>query len=346
MRRSVAALRTAALAGLATVGLTACGSQEGFPPPAEPATSPAPSSEPAGIAFDLGGGEAEGIAADPKTGIVAVGTRDPDRLYLVSSPRPRGFRIREAKIPESPRHMQFAAPGGPLLTTAEQTDDLIEVSLPGGNNTRLTQVGDFPHDATAASDGAIFVADEGGDTISVVEDGRVTDTLPAPEQPGGIAASGENVAVIAVAERVLALYDAASRELIGQVDAGVGPTHIVAGDDGRMYVADTEGDAVLVFDAEGEDGGPRLVDRIGAPGSPYGIAIDNRNDRLWVTRTASNLLTEFELTDLAPRRLRSFVTVQQPNSVAVDSSSGLVYVAGRADATLQVIDPATDREAP
>jgi DNA-binding beta-propeller fold protein YncE len=342
----VRAAASAALltATLAAVALTACGSQEGFPPPAEPAASPAPSSKPAGTTLNLGRGEAEGIAADPATGLVAVGTRDPDRLYLVSAERIALTTDRVA-IPESPRHMQLAAPGGPLLTTAEQTDDLIEVSLPSGR-TRVTRVGDFPHDATAAADGSIFVADEGGDTISVVEDGVLTDTLPAPEQPGGIAASGENVAVIAVAERVLALYDVASRELIGQVDAGVGPTHIVAGDDGRMYVADTQGDAVLVFDAGGEDGGPRLVDRIGVPGSPYGIAIDNRNDRLWVTRTASNLLTEFELTDLAPKRLRSFVTVQQPNSVAVDPSAGLVYVAGRAEATLQMIDPATDGEAP
>ena len=44
----------------------------------------------------------------------------------------------------------------------------------------------------------------------MVDGDGVEATLPAPEQPGGIAASGDIVGVIAVAERVLATYDAES----------------------------------------------------------------------------------------------------------------------------------------
>lgn len=340
-------LVSAALLPAAATAAAGCGSQEGFPPAAEPTASPVPDAEPAGKVIDLGPGEAEGVAADPVTGAVAVGTRDPDRLFLVSEAESASPEIRRVEIPESPRHMQLAGPGGPLLTTAEQADQLIEVALRSGKTT-LTKVGDYPHDAAATAGGEIFVGNEGGDTISVVAGGESTEELPAPEQPGGIAASGDVVAVVAVAERVIALYDAGTHELTGQVEAGVGPTHVLAGDDGRFYVADTEGDALLIFDS-GEDGEPegkpRLIDRIGVTDSPYGIAIDNRADRLWVTRTGANLVTEYQLGELAPRRLRSFDTVQQPNSVAVDPATGLVYVAGRTDGVLQVIDPATDREA-
>lgn len=333
-------VRVATAAAALALGISACGSEEEFPPPAEPVAAPVPASEPAGEVIELGRGEAEGIAVDPASGTVAVATRDPDRLYLIADPAGEA-RVREVEIPESPRHIQTTADGGGFLLTAERTDDLVEVALPGGETT-LTKVGDFPHDAAEAANGRIFVGDEGGDTISVVEDGAVRVALPAPEQPGGVAAVGDQVGVIAVAERVLATYDTESLEKTGQLDAGVGPTHLVAGDDGRIYVADTQGDAVLVFEAEPE---LRLLDRVGVTDSPYGIAIDNDGGRLWVTRTGANLVTEYELGELAPRRLRSFDTVQQSNTVAVDPASGLVYVAGRTEGVLQVIDPTRDEEA-
>ena len=44
-----------------------------------------------------------------------------------------------------------------------------------------------------------------------------------------------------------------------------------------------------------------------------------------------------QLTDR--RRLRSFPTVRQPNSVAVDPETGRVFVASRADGTLQSFLP-------
>jgi DNA-binding beta-propeller fold protein YncE len=40
--------------------------------------------------------------------------------------------------------------------------------------------------------------------------------------------------------------------------------------------------------------------------------------------------------------LRTFPTVPQPNSVAVDPRSGRVFVASRKDGTLQLLDPTSD----
>ena len=341
----------ALLAVLALVALLAagCGSDDEFPPPAEPAASPRPTTDPAGTVLKLpGGAEAEGVIADPETGIVGVVTRDPDKMVLVGGllPAPTGAatrrpEVRRVKLPESARHAQLAAPGGPILTTAEYTDDLIEVSLPEGDVETVT-VGDFPHDATQAADGRIWVGDEGGDTVSIVEDGRVTNTLPAPIQPGGIAATDERVAVVAVSERVLSTWDSDTMEPTGEVEAGVGPTHIVAGPDGRLYVADTQGDAILVFDAADDDGEPRLLDRANLPGQPYGLALDPEREMLWVTQTDRNRVVGFELTDLAPKRVVSYPTVQQPNTVAVDSATGIVYVVGRTSGELQAIDPRSE----
>lgn len=322
---------TTALALAAALGAAGCGSDDAFPPAAEPAISPPVTATPEGRIIDLPG-EAEGLAADPETGLVAVGLRNPDQLVLVDGATGKTERL--VPLSESPRHLQLAEPGGPVLVPAERSNALIEVDLPSGKVVTSTPVGAFPHDA-AALGARRFVGAEMGDTLSVVSDGRVEDVLPAPQQPGGVAVAGFRVGVVAVAERVLEVIDGNTLEGLGRVDAGVGPTHVVAGPDGRFYVVDTEGDAVLMVRTA-----PRVqvVDRVNLPGTPYGVAVDPRRNRLWVTLTETNEVMEYRLTGRTPRLLRSHPTVRQPNTVAVDWVAGRLYLAGRVDGELQIID--------
>ncbi len=325
----------ATLAGLIAMLalLVGCGSS-GSEPAAEPADSPATKSDPAGTVIDLPG-EAEGVAADPKTGIVAVGIRDPNEVVLVPHPEDGAkAKLRRVKVPASGRHMALAKPGGPILTTAEYKDYLLQISLPAGRVTK-TKVDDFPHAVAEAPNGRIFVGDEGGDSLTVVAGHKVVKTLPTPEQPGGVATSGDVVGVVTVAARELTTYDARTLERLDSVGAGVGPTHVVAGAGGRLYVTDTQGDAVLVYETRPE---LRFVDRINVPGTPYGIAIDNRARELWVTETETNRVVGIALDGNSGSPLASFPTVRQPNTVAVDPASGRVYVAGRAHGELEVID--------
>ena len=316
--------------------LAGCGSEESNPPPAEPATSPPVAEKPAGEVRRVGS-EAEGAVVDSQTGLAAISFRDPNRIELIDVAT--GRTVKRIPTDDPARHLSLAAPGGPLLVPIEYTDQLLEIDLPSGRIERTVSVGDFPHDAAAAADGRIFVSDEGGDTISVVDGDAVEITLPSPEQPGGIAASGDSVAVAAVAAREIAFIDATTLKQTATVEGGAGPSHVVAGpDDGtdRFYVADTGGDAILVYEG-GDD--PRLLDRTNVPGSPYGIAVDERRDRIWVTQTARNRVVEMEVTDLAPKIIASYPTVRQPNSVAVDERSGRVVVVGRDYGDVQIFDP-------
>jgi hypothetical protein len=137
--------------------------------------------------------------------------------------------------------------------------------------------------------------------------------------------------VVGVRGRKLRLYDARSLEPAGEVDVGVGPTHLIAGQK-RFFVVDTRGDGLLEVRVRDE---PVVHRRTHVVGAPYGIALDARRRRIWVTLTAGNRVAE--LTDR--RVLRSFPTVRQPNSVAVDAGTGRVFVAGRADGVLQAFDP-------
>ncbi|MGH2989227.1 MAG: YncE family protein, partial [Solirubrobacterales bacterium] len=244
--------------------------------------------------------------------------------------------LRRVALAESPRHLSLAS-GGRVLVPAERSNELIEVRLPGGA-TRSVEVGEFPHDA-AASSGRVFVGNEFGDTITVLEDGEVAGLLEAPAQPGGLATPSDGeLVVVAVAERVVRSYDASTLEQHGTVSGGVGPTHAVSGCDRRAYVADTGGEAVLVYEVEPE---LRRVDRVELSGGPYGIALDCRRGVLWVTLPGENRLVALRLPGRAGavRELASFATVRQPNSVAADPRSGRVFVAGRDSGTLQILNP-------
>jgi DNA-binding beta-propeller fold protein YncE len=312
--------------------LGGCGSAEENPPPAEPAESPAVAGKPEGNVERLGR-EAEGVVVDGRTGLAVVASREPDRLDLIDVET--GEVVREVGLPGPARHLTLARPGGPVLVPIEYEDLLLRVSLPRGRITSV-RTGDFPHDAVEAENGRTFVGDEGGDTITVFEGDGPVGTLDAPEQPGGLATTDGTLAVVAVAAREIAFYDTDTLEQLAVLPAGAGPSHVVAGDDGRFYVADTGGDAILVYEGGSE---PRFVDRTNLPGSPYGIAIDDARGRIWVTQTARNRVAELEITELAPKLVADRSTVRQPNSVAVDPSSGTVVVVGRDEGEVQIFQP-------
>jgi DNA-binding beta-propeller fold protein YncE len=308
--------------------LPACGgSSERLPPAAEPSKSPPLERRPQGRVVPVGH-KPEGLAFDPVSGLLAVGLTNPDRLALVDGDS--GRVLRRIGLRESPRHLSLAAPGGPVLVPAERANALIELFLPGGRK-RTTPVGRFPHDAARAR-GRLFVGNELGHTVSVLEGGRRVALLDAPRQPGGVAATADrdHVGVVGVRERALEIYDAESLEATDRVDVGVGPTHVVGAGE-RFFVVDTRGNALLEVRLDPL----RIHRRTHLEGAPYGIAIDRVRRRYWVTLTARNEVAE--LTD--HRVLRRFPTVRQPNSVAVDERSGRVFVASRKNGTLQFFDP-------
>jgi DNA-binding beta-propeller fold protein YncE len=319
----------------AAVALGGCGSAEQLPPAPEPARSPPARHPPAGRVLTLPGGP-EGIAVDGRTGLVAVGLRRPPRVVLLDADT--GRLVRRVPLPGAPRHLHLVRAGGPLLVPAEGADVLVQVSLPGGR-ARTTPVGRFPHDATAEA-GRVFVGNEFGDSLTVVEDGRAVRTLPAPVQPGGVAGVRGRVGVVGVRERAIRLYDARTLRSLGTEHAGVGSTHVVADRSQRLYVVDTEGDALLDFRTKPR---LRLAWRTNLAGRPYGIAIDPARRRLWVTLTERNELARLRIARVGePRVVARYPTVRQPNSVAVDEGDGSVYVAGRGG-RLQILHPEDGR---
>jgi DNA-binding beta-propeller fold protein YncE len=317
-----------------TLALAGCSSSGPADDPApakaaEPADSPALTADPAGTVVPLGS-DAEGMVFDPVTGLLAVAVRNPDRLLLLDRD---GGAPRAIPLPGHARHLQLAAPGGPVLVPAEDANTLVEVALPGGGTTG-TPVGSYPHDAARVASGQVLVSDEKGGTLSVVQDGEVTRTLTGQTQPGGVAVVGDTAAVVDVGAFTLTSYDVPAGRVLDVVDAGEGPTHLVADARGRFLVADTRGDAVLTVVAHPL----REVCRLSVLGTPYGLAYDGAAQLLWVTLTATNEVVGLNTAGDQLVEVARFPTVRQPNTVAVDPSTGRVYVGSRTTGQLQLID--------
>lgn len=294
----------------------------------------APLAPPAGTVISLPGGAPEGVVADPVSGVVAVALRKPSRLALIDIRTAQVTRV--IPVPGAARHLQLVAPGGTVIVPGEDTDVVAKVDLRSGDVLVQTKVGRQPHDA-AGVDGRLYVADELGGTTTVVNsDGAVGPVLPGPVAPGGVAVAGGRVGVVDVRGAQLFVYDAAAARAVGQLPAGNGPTHAVLDGSGGIVVSDTRGDALLFFRLGPE---PQLVRRVPLKGSPYGLAIDTARRRLWVTLTGTNQLAGFELSGTADQPFITLPSVRQPNTLAVDTASGRVYVAGAAESNLQVVDP-------
>jgi hypothetical protein len=304
-RLSLTALATALAAAL----MAGCGSATvgELPPGARPARSPALAEAPAGRVLRIGRHPVD-VVADPTTRTFIVAERDPEALRFVDAATGR-IRDRVTPAPHATENLY-------VVPYARAPVDAIVL----------------PYRPSAAAGGRVFVAD--GRSVRVQEGSREVARFGVGAEPGSMAPAdrGRLLAVVSRRERTLSLYDPRSLQRVAVADAGVGPTTVIAEAD-RLYVADTAGGALLVFQVH-----PKLTltRRVDLPGGPYGLAVDTVRHRLWVTLTQRNLLVSLPANG-RPHPLDRLPTVRQPDHVAVVSALGTVAVSGGDAGVLQLV---------
>ena len=296
-----------------------------LPPPAEPGDAPAARTDLPGAITALPGGEPEGAVVDPKTGILAVALRAPDRVALLD---PSG-RVRDGAVPGAARHLVSGGPGV-VLVPSEDRGTLLQLQLPEGRVTGSIPVGSQPHDAVPTPAG-IAVTNEFGGSVALARPGQPVATAGGLVQPGGLTATGGRIAVVDVRTNSLHVLDTSLRT-VAVLPAGRGPSHVRPIDGNRVAVADTRGHAVLTYQITGT---PRQTGTTPVPGRSYGLATDPARGLVYTTMADRNEVLRLRVD--ADGRLvdpRSLPTVAQPNSVAVDPS-GTVFVVGQRGAQVQ-----------
>jgi DNA-binding beta-propeller fold protein YncE len=305
----------------------------GLPPPAEPHAAPEQTDAIPGRTVPIGEAP-EGVVVDAVTHTVVVAKRNPNELVLLNADT--GDITGRTPLPGVARHLQLAAPGGPVLVPVESANALVRVELPSGRADPPIITGTGPHDATQAGNGIVFVTNEFGGTVAALRGDTVVKDFGGSVQPGGVAAVGSLVGVIDVRKNDLTVFDAATLSIVGSVSAGTGPTHLVGDRHGRMIVTDTRGASIRVFSPQRT---LREVASVQQPGGPYGIAYDATRDRLWVTSTGTNEVIGYDMADATPREVQRMPTLQNPNTLGIDANTGRVFIAGVPGGVVQVVDP-------
>jgi DNA-binding beta-propeller fold protein YncE len=305
----------------------------GLPPPAEPVAGPEQTEPIPGRVVPVGDAP-EGVVVDAVTRTVAVAKRNPNEVVFLNADS--GAITGRTPLPGFARHLQLAAPGGPVLVPVESANSLVRIVLPSGRAELPITTGAGPHDATQARNGIVFVSNEFGGSVVALRGDAIVQKFADSIQPGGMAAAGDSVGLIDVRKNDLTVYDAQALSVIASVPAGKGPTHLVADRHGRLIATDTRGDTIRVFTPQPT---PQEIATVVQPGGPYGIAYDAHRDRLWVTSTGTNEVIGYDMTDATPREVQRLPTVQNPNSLGVDMATGRLFIAGVPGGVVQIVDP-------
>lgn len=323
MRRLVAVCiaATAALSGCGTAGtgdplqvtdqLTAAAPADSPPPEAAPAGTVIPAPPTSHLAFTAG----TLAAAHDRT----VDLRPASALQAPP---------RSVPLP-GPVASLNAGEDGRLLAAVPDADLVVRIDPATGATEPLHQPGG-PVDAVSAP-GGIAVALRAGNTVQLPGGARAGGfNAPAP-----LVTAGGRVHVLDPLATSLTPLDPATGQKEPALRAGSGATHAVADRYGRVLAIDTRGGEFLAFGTD-----PLIMkQRYPVPGSPYGLAYDPARDLAWTTLTATNQLVAYDVAGGEPQERLRLPTVEQPDTAAVDPTSGTVFVASADGAGIQVVTP-------
>ena len=184
------------------------------------------------------------------------------------------------------------------------------------------------------ADGKLVLGSADGAVYTLSSDTAVGAELKIFARVDALVTQGNTAVVLDRGQTSVTTVDASGAKAEHALRAGEGATTLAADAAGRVLVADTRGDGLLVFGTD-----PLMLrQRYPVRDAPYGLAGSSR--LAWVSQTRTNTVIGYDLATGIPVEKVRYPTVQQPNSLAFDEASGTLYVVSGTGAGVQVITDA------
>jgi DNA-binding beta-propeller fold protein YncE len=278
----------------------------------------------------------------PLTGLAQVAVFDAATTSLAVLSPLLGSQSQVTVVPVTgpPRPVTLPAPAtalagdneGPVY--ASTRGGYFRVDLRAATATRVDVEGQPDTDFTAIArraDGRLALGSADGAVYTLSSDSKVGASLKIFAKVDALVAQGNTIVVLDRGQTSVTTISASGEEAEHALRAGEGATTMAADSAGRVLVADTRGDELLVFGTD-----PLIMrQRYPVQGAPYGLAGSSK--LAWVSQTASNTVVGYDLATGIPVEKVRYRTVQQPNSLAFDEASGTLYVVSGSGAGVQVI---------
>jgi DNA-binding beta-propeller fold protein YncE len=263
-------------------------------------------------------------AFEPKSHTLAVATKNAVQLY----------RLGDTLTPTTTVTLateSLTVDGNAFLATT--ADKVVRLGTDGRTTPAAEQFRGKPVSATTF-DGRTLVAVRDERAVAIVRGDRIqrmiTGDMMSADQ---VLSTGKGAVVLDRLRNAVFELNVPDATVSQGLRAGQGATNAVTDRFGRVLVTDTRGGALLAFSLD-----PLLLrQNYPVPGAPYAIAYDRERDIAWVTLTKTNEVVGYEVAGEQPKEKYRFPTVSQPNTVAVDPSSGRVIVASGTGDGIQVI---------
>ncbi|MEN4446449.1 MULTISPECIES: hypothetical protein [Mycobacteriaceae] len=317
-----------ATAALAVGTLAACSSHpaETAPPtisPARAAVSPPVTGAPDGVVRSLPG-PGTGAAFDTATAsLVVLGTDAGRPVVTVPGTPPVVLPAAATGVTVDGAGTAFLSTRGGYLRFDIGKRTVQAVTVDGQSGTDFTSI-------ARRADGKLALGTADG-AVLIVDGTAVKSRMKAFARVDGLAAQGNTVVVLDRGQTSVTEVNADGTDVAQALRAGEGATTLAADPAGRVLVADTRGDGLLVF------GTTPLMLRQQAPvrGAPYGIVGSAK--LAWVSQTATNSVVGYDLSTGIPVEKVRYRTVQQPDVLSFDERTGTLFVVSGSGAGVQVI---------
>jgi DNA-binding beta-propeller fold protein YncE len=296
--------------------------------PAQAAVSP-PAGAPDGVVHPLDA-LAQAAVFDPATASLAVLSPLANRSS-VTVVTPSGA-MRSVPLPAVATAM--AADNNGLVYVSTR-GGYFRVDLRAATATMMGVTGQQSTDFTAIArraDGRLVLGSGDGAVYTLGPDGAtVSAQLKIFARVDALATQGNTAVVLDRGQTSVTTISANGDDADHALRAGEGATTMAPDSAGRVLVADTRGDELLVFGTD-----PLILrQRYPVRDAPYGLAGSSK--LAWVSQTAVNTVVGYDLATGIPVEKVRYRTVQQPNSLAFDEASGTLYVVSGSGAGVQVI---------